>query len=81
MKASDLIKQATSKRHSRVVPPPLLEELRKVCDHNDAAPSHQRVSSNDACKMLTEGGYSCTTLSTLVTVCRSQLGRTSWAYP
>lgn len=81
VKASDLIKQASGKKHGRTVPPALLAELRKVVEHNDSAPVHQRVSSADACKLLTEGGYSCTTLATLVVVCRNQLGRTSWATP
>ncbi len=79
MKAAELIKVASGKKHGRVVPPALLAELKKIVEHNDTAPAHQRVSSDDACKMLSAGGYACGTLTTLVAVCRSQLGRTSWA--
>jgi hypothetical protein len=75
----DLIKAAKSAKAKRAMPAPLLKELRSIVEHNDVAPPYQRVSINDAMKMLTDGGFPCASGSTMGKICREQLGRTSWS--
>ncbi len=79
MNAADLIKAATVRKRGPVVPAALLKEIRAVCDYNDSATSAKRVPSDAVLKMLSSAGVRCSTLHTLQTICREQLGRKSWA--
>lgn len=78
-RAADLIKAASVRPKARTVPPALLKELKAVIDHNDGAPHAHRVHASQVMTMLTDGGVQCTSLTTLITICREQLGRQSWA--
>lgn len=77
MSAKDLIKKAMERKTGRHIPDRVLAELKAVLDHNDKHPQH-RVMAKDALILLRNGGVRCATTTTLLAICREQLGRKSW---
>lgn len=78
-RAADLIKAASARSKASTVPAALLKELKAICEHNDHALPIHRVHSEQAIKMLADGGVKCTSMFTLQQICREQLKRQSWA--
>jgi hypothetical protein len=74
--AATLIARAAAKTDRPA--PRALDELKKVCAHNDQASWGQRVSASDAMRLLAAHGFACLSRSRLDRVSRL-LGRRSYA--